>query len=136
MLEKLEPSEAGSRHVFLGKDKLKSNIGMNVLRQGKESYYALLDAGENWYEARRECEFLLAEERGLDFVITPLTGKNIELRQITLIGSGKSGAPFARYRLSMSMSAPETVRIKVEDLGFGELFPSTEQIWEQTFELP
>ncbi len=136
MLEKLEPSEAGSRHVFLGKDKLKSNIGMNVLRQGKESYYALLDAGENWYEARRECEFLLAEERGLDFVITPLTGKNIELRQITLTGSGKSGAPFARYRLSMSMSAPETVRIKVEDLGFGELFPSTEQIWEQTFELP
>ncbi len=136
LLEKLEPSEAGSRHVFLGKDKLKSNIGMNVLRQGKESYYALLDAGENWYEARRECEFLLAEERGLDFVITPLTGKNIELRQITLIGSGKSGAPFARYRLSMSMSAPETVRIKVEDLGFGELFPSTEQIWEQTFELP
>ncbi|MDE7258789.1 MAG: hypothetical protein K2N77_06075, partial [Lachnospiraceae bacterium] len=37
--EKLEPSEAGSKHVFLGKDKLKSNIGMNVLRQGRESYY-------------------------------------------------------------------------------------------------
>lgn len=136
LLEKLEPGETGSRYVFLGKDKLKSNIGMNVLRQGKESYYALLDAGENWYEARRECEFLLAKECGLDFVITPLTGKNIESRQVTLTGSGKSGAPFVRYRLSMSMSAPETVQIKVEDLGFGELFPSTEQVWEQTFELP
>mgnify|MGYP002512815970 CR=1 FL=1 len=136
LLEKLEPGETGSRYVFLGKDKLKSNIGMNVLRQGKESYYALLDAGENWYEARRECEFLLAKECGLDFVITPLTGKNIESRQVTLTGSGKNGAPFVRYRLSMSMSAPETVQIKVEDLGFGELFPSTEQVWEQTFELP
>lgn len=48
LLEKLEPSEVGQKHVFLGKDKLKSNIGMNVLRQGKESYFALLDAGENW----------------------------------------------------------------------------------------
>lgn len=135
LLEKLEPSETGSRHVFLGKDKLKSNIGMHVLRQGKESYFALLDAGENWYEVERECEFLLAGERELSFVITPLTGKNAETRQITLHGD-LNGAPFTRYRLKMSMSAPETVQVKVADLGFGELFPSTDQIWEQSFALP
>ncbi|MDE6389298.1 MAG: hypothetical protein K2L82_16035 [Lachnospiraceae bacterium] len=134
LMEKLEPGEVGSRHVFLGKDKLKSNIGMNVLRQGKESYYALLDAGENWYEAERECEFLLEGEREIAFVITPLTGKNIEARQISL--SGGSNAPFTRYRLKMSMSAPEKVQVKVTDLGFGELFPPTDQIWEQTFEVP
>ncbi len=135
LLEKLEPSETGSRHVFLGKDKLKSNIGMNVLRQGKESYFALLDAGENWYEVERECEFLLEGERELSFIITPLTGKNVETRQITLNGD-KSSAPFTRYRLKMSMSAPETVQVQVTELGFGELFPSTDQIWEQSFALP
>lgn len=136
LLEKLEPSEMGSKHVFLGKDKLKSNIGMNVLRQGKESYYALLDAGENWYEVGRECEFLLEGDREISFVITPLTGKNIETKQIMLAGENQSGAPFTRYRLKMSMSAPETVQIKVTDLGFGELFPSTDQIWEQSFDVP
>lgn len=136
LLEKLEPSEVGSKHVFLGKDKLKSNIGMNVLRQGKESYYALLDAGVNWYEVTKECEFLLEGDREIDFVVTPLTGKNIESRQMPLAGAGKSGAPFTRYRLEMSMSAPETVQVRVFDLGFGELFPSTDQIWEQSFELP
>ena len=133
--EKLEPSEEGTKHVFLGKDKLKSNIGMNVWRQGKESYYALLDAGENWYEAMKECEFLLAGEHELSFVITPLTGKNIETRGMNLTGAKRDGAPYTRYRLKMAMSAPETVCIKVTDLGFGELFPSAGQVWEESFDL-
>lgn len=130
--EKLEPSEAGSKHVFLGKDKLKSNIGMNVLRQGRESYYALMDAGENWYEVQKECEFLLEGERELEFVVTPLTGKDIETRVIPLAGGNKS-APYTRYRMEMAMSAPETVQIKVTDMGFGELFPASGQVWEESF---
>ena len=132
LLEKLEPSEAGSKHVFLGKDKLKSNIGMNVLRQGRESYFALLDAGENWYEVQKECEFLLEGERELKFVVTPLTGKDIETRVIPLAG-GNKGAPYTRYRMEMAMSAPETVQIKVTDMGFGELFPASGQVWEESF---
>ena len=133
--EKLEPSEEGLRHVFLGKDKLKSNIGMNVLRQGKDSYYALLDAGENWYEAAKECEFLLADERELSFVITPLNGKNTEIKSMNLTGAGGGSGPYTRYRLKMSMGGPETVRIKVTDLGFGELFPASGHVWEETFDL-
>ena len=133
--EKLEPSEVGGKHVFLGKDKLKSNIGMHVLRQGRESYFALLDAGENWYEVEKECEFLLAGETELSFVVTPLTGRNAETRVMQLNGGGRSGAPYTRYRLRMSMSAPETVQVRVTDLGFGELFPSAGQVWEEAFEL-
>ena len=133
--EKMEPSEVGQKHVFLGKDKLKSNIGMNVLRQGRESYYALLDAGENWYEVEKECEVLLAGETELSFVITPLTGRNVETRVMQLIGGNRSGAPYTRYLLRMSMSAPETVQVRVTDLGFGELFPSAGQVWEEAFEL-
>lgn len=134
-MEKLEPSEAGVKHVFLGKDKLKSNIGMNVLRRGQESYYALLDAGENWYEVEKECEFLLTGEREIAFVITPLTGKDIETRTI-LLGEGNTNpAPYTRYRLEMAMSAPETVQIRIHDLGFGELFPTSGQIWEESFQV-
>ena len=133
--EKLEPSEAGSGHVFLGKDKLKSNIGMNVLRQGKESYYALLDAGENWYETMKECEFLLAGESELAFVVTPLTGRNVETRVMQLPGGNSGVAPYTRYRLKMTMSTPETVQVKVTDLGFGEFYPAAGQVWEETLDL-
>ena len=133
--EKLEPSEEGLKHVFLGRDKLKSNIGMNVLRQGKESYYALLDAGQNWYEAGKECEFLLTDGAELEFIITPLTGKNIETRVMQLTGGENSKAPFTRYRMKMTMNSPEIVQIRVTDLGFGDLFPSAGRIWEESFDL-
>ncbi len=136
LLEKLEPSEIGQKHVFLGRDKLKSNIGMNVLRQGKDSYFALLDAGENWYEVRKECEFLLGKEKELTFVITPLTGKNKELVEIPLKNASTSEAPYTRYRLEVSMSASDTVQIKVTDLGFGEFFPASGQVWEESFQVP
>ena len=133
--EKLEPSEEGAKHVFLGRDKLKSNVGMNVLRQGKDSYFALLDAGENWYEASKKCEFLLAGEREISFVITPLTGKNIETKKMILTGADTNNAPYTRYRLEMTMSTPEIMRVTVTDLGFGEMFASSGQVWEESFEL-
>lgn len=135
ILEKLDPSEAGLSHVFLGKDKLKANIGMNVMRQGKESYFALLDAGENWYEIHRECEFILGDVKQLEFVVTPLTGKNVETKVIVLTGAAQTGAPFTRYALEVSMSSSDTVQIKVTDLGFGELFPASEQVWEESFQV-
>ena len=133
--EKFAPSETGKKYVFLGRDKLKANIGMHVRRQGKESYYALLDAGENWYEAVKECEFLLAEDTELAFVITPLNGKDTERRTMRLDGQEAVGAPYTRYRLEMSMSGPETVRAVVTDLGFGEFFPASGRVWEEHFEL-
>lgn len=133
--EKLEPSEVGAKHVFLGKDKLKSNVGMNVLRQGKDSYFALLDAGENWYEASKKCEFLLAGEREISFVITPLTGKNIETKKMILTGADVNSAPYTRYRLEMTMSTPEIMCVTVTDLGFGEMFASSGQVWKESFEL-
>lgn len=135
ILEKLDPGETGQSHVFLGKDKLKSNIGMNVMRQGKESYYALLDAGENWYEIHKSCQFLLGDEKKLAFVITPLTGKNVEIREIPLSGAKETGAPFTRYEMEMSMSSPDTVQITVTDLGFGDLFETGGQVWEKAFQV-
>ena len=133
LLEKLEPSEEGRRHIFLGRDMLKANIGMNVVRQGKASYYALLDAGQNWYESYRECDFLLTKEKELQFVITPLNGKKIETKVISLSDDGGGRAPFTRYHMEMRMGAPDQVLVKVKDLGFGELFLSGGRVWEEAF---
>lgn len=135
LLEKFDPSEAGKTHIFLGEDKLKANIGMRVLRQGKESYYALLDAGENWYELRKSCEILLGSKKEVSFVVTPLNGKNVETKTIPLTGARETGAPFTRYGLDVALVCADTVAVTVTDLGLGEFFPATEQRWEETFQI-
>ena len=47
MLERLSPSEKWKQYVYLGEDKLKSNVGMRALRNGQEAYFAVLDAGSS-----------------------------------------------------------------------------------------
>lgn len=136
LMEKDTPSETGKKYVYLGKDRLKSNIGMNVVRQGKQSYFALLDAGENWYEAKKECEFLLEGDREIAFVVTPLTGKNAETKTVALKGANADRPPIMRCHMQISMRTPKTVHVKVSDMGFGELFPTSDAVWDEEFEVP
>lgn len=134
LLEKIEPSEAGQTHIFLGPDKLKSNVGMNVLRRGKESYYALLDAGENWYEVHKECEILLeGEDNVLSFLITPLTGKRAKSQDIILDDAPVREGAFSRYAIEINMLSAECVEAKIKDVGFGELFPASGRAWKKQF---
>ncbi|MCM1144778.1 MAG: DUF5716 family protein [Blautia sp.] len=136
LLERIEPSEMGKAHIFLGADKLKSNIGMNVYKRGKESYYALLDAGENWYEAHREWEILLpGDENTLSFLVTPLTGKSAKLLEITLEDAPVREGAFSRYGMDMKLLCVECAEVVVTDLGFGELFPSTGRVWKKQIEV-
>lgn len=136
LLERFEPSPAGKEHIFLGPDKLKSNVGMNVLRRGKESYYALLDAGENWYEVHKSCEFLLpGEENILSFLITPLTGERAGIQEIVLENAPVREGAFSRYEMEIRMVSAECVEMKITDLGFGELFPVGGKVWKKRFDV-
>ena len=68
-------------------------------------------------------------------MVTPLNGKDIETKVIRLTGESRTEAPYTRYHLKLDMTAPETVRVAVTDMGFGELFPSSGRSWEQTIAL-
>ena len=85
-MEKLNPQESTREYVYLGEDKLKSNIGMRALRRGEDSYLAILDAGVNWYEAKTDFDLILESGNVLCFTITPLTGENIMDKTVTLDG--------------------------------------------------
>lgn len=134
-LEKINPSETGKAYVFLGNEKLKSNIGMKVLRQGEESYLALLDAGINWFEAVRECEFILESENTVAILITPLNGKQI--REIVLHLDGLLERPEKTTRIHMKiyMNGEHKAAVELTDMGFGELFPAVGQMWTEEFEV-
>ncbi len=132
MLERLQPSEMGMTHVFLGSDKLTTNIGMKILRRGQESYYALLDAGVNWFEADTTLEFYIQEGNCIELVMTSLTGRGNKVAQITL-----EELPEGISRLSMHLylSSENHLQIEIEDLGFGDFREATHYLWKEEVEL-
>lgn len=140
-MERLCPTKEGKEHVFLGKEKLKSNIGLQILREGREAYLPLMDAGVSWYDAKGECELYLESGNSFSIVITPLTnvfpekeaaGKYpVRYEEMELTGLPERPSGATRIRLSMRMSAIDEIIIKAEDLGFGEIFESSGLIWEK-----
>ena len=133
--ERIRPTEGMNKFVYLGEDKLKSNLGMQVLKCGNEVYHALLDAGINWYEAQREFDIIMDPSGILNIQITPLTGKMPKMVQFYLDGLEKRPDYTTRLRIHLEMSSVDEVEVKVTDLGFGELFPATGKVWEQHIDL-
>lgn len=123
------------KHIYLGVDKLKSNVGMNVLRRGEPSYLAMLNAGISWYDVKCEYEIFLPEDHILRFEIIPLNGTGHIEKDLELINVPEREPDSLRVRLSMSMSDINTVNVHLEDLGFGELFPSSGMKWDLTINL-
>lgn len=135
MMERIHPSEKSSDYVYLGEEKLKSNIGMRVLRRGEESYFAILDAGINWYEAKTEFEVILGNGNRISFRITPLTGAHAVEKPVVLEGLPGRPENTTRLKVQVEMSAVNQATITIEDLGFGELFPTSGKGWTYTIEV-
>ncbi len=131
-LERLSASEVGKSHVFLGNDKLKANIGMKVLRRGEESYYALLDAGVNWFEAERTIECYLQEGNEIELLITPLIGKSGKIARIVLENLPEG---ISRLQLHLYLKEENCLIAEIEDLGLGELRVGTGHIWQEEIDL-
>ncbi len=129
VLEKICPSDVGREYIYLGKDKLKANVGMEVLRRGQTSYLALLDAGVNWYEVGSLVEFILQGENELEFKISSLTGNKVYKETMVLEELPERKAGTTRVGLQIKMVSDNTIYVEVEDLGFGEFYPATGKKW-------
>lgn len=135
LAERLNASEFSKNYVFLGNEKLKSNLGMRVLRGGKDSYYALLDAGVNWFEAYKECEFILEDGFSFSILVTPLTGKDVKELEIILDDMPERKQRATKVSLRIFLKAENIAEVVVEDLGFGQIYEATHKIWTKELQL-
>lgn len=121
--------------VFLGNDKLKANIGMDVIRGRENSYFALLDGGENWFDSRKRVEVILDEGNTFTITVTPLDGRGVRHIEIVLDGLKEHEPKAVRLRIEALMESEDLLRLNITDLGFGEFFPASNQLFTRTISL-
>lgn len=124
-LERCKNAKEPLLYLFLGKDKLKSNIGLLVQKGREEVYISLADAGVNWYDVDTVMEFYLGREKELRFLLTPLVRKNNHVAVVRLAEFPARAEHTTRVRLHITMTDEDTMRVMVKDLGFGDIFPAT-----------
>lgn len=119
------------KYFYLSRDALRCNIGMECLKKGRTVYQALLDAGAAWYDAAAQIDVLL--EDGDEIVLLETSVDRGNEREIAVKLENMPQRPRAatRLRIRLSMVSADRMKLEAEDLGFGEIFPSTGMKWEQ-----
>ena len=117
--------------LFSGRDMIPVNLGMEMNIRGKESYYPLVNAGINWYEAHHVCEFIPNGEREIRFVSRPMSEGVPVTHEMRLPHLPQRPNRATRLRMTVYFSSPMHCHIEIEDLGFGELYKSSGMTWKR-----
>ncbi|MBR1477754.1 MAG: hypothetical protein IJ608_07315 [Lachnospiraceae bacterium] len=127
-LEKIGDSRMRKGYVFLGADKLKSNIGMQLYSQGKEQYLAILDAGEDYFSVEKYFDFYIQDGNQVDLSVTSLTGNGKKTARIVM--EGLDGG-IHRINAAFTMEDEKTLIIDLEDMGMGVMSPASHKVWHE-----
>ncbi|MCD8104299.1 MAG: DUF5716 family protein [Lachnospiraceae bacterium] len=119
----------GREILFGGGDMIERNLGMEMSIRGKESYYPLVNAGVNWYEAHHVCEFILHGEREIRLISRPMTPGEPVIHSMRLPGLPKRPDRATRLRMTVYFTSAACCHIDIEDLGFGGLYKPSPMTW-------
>ena len=131
--EKVENHQL-KNYRFLSNSLVRYDVGMEMRMMGAPALYSLIKSGTNWYECKSSCELILD---GMDELIFEVTGDKEEgTKRVAMKLPGLPVRPPKTTRLLLSMEyvSPEKCRIRVTDLGFGEMFPKTGKVWTEMVE--
>lgn len=118
------------KYAYIGENEMKVNISLKVSDGGELSFYSLVSAGENWYEAHSECEILLTGSKEIDFWIQLPDSREARIEALELTDLPNRPDRMTRLRISTEAVSDRRVRVIIRDLGFGELYRSSDKTWQ------
>ena len=118
-------------YLYVGGDLVRINVGMEMTVFGTPAYHSLISAGVNWYEAVGDCEILLDDTQELTFVVTDMENSRKDRYSMKLPGLPERPPKATRLHLHLEFESAGLCRIDVEDMGFGEMYPSSGLVWHE-----
>lgn len=122
-------------YLYLGEDLVRTNVGMEMIVHGMHVYYPLIKAGMNWYDASHTCDFILDGTDTLVFLSGSMQGGEKKQYAMPLPDLPVRPNRATRLRLHISARSAALCSIEVTDMGFGEMFPSSNKTWTESLEL-
>lgn len=120
-----------SDFVLLDEDMVSSHILLKVYAEAKEQETVLVKAGTPWYQVDKEVDLIPDGEDELNLTVRNIFTNEekkfiIDLEPV----SGKSDRK-CRIGVRLRFGDVHTCIVTVKDKGFGDLFPSSNRIWEK-----
>ena len=116
--------------VFMGDQELKVNLSLKVLKQNEMQFISLLDAGDNWFESEFSCEVILDGTKEIEFWIQRPDRRQASVEVLELKDLPDRENRTTRLRITAKPVSDKDIKIIIRDLGFGEIVPSSNKVWE------
>lgn len=116
--------------VYIGDNKLQFNVSLKVRDGEKVAFYSLLSAGDSCYEETAECEVILDDAPRIDFWLQYPKSREAKIESLELTNLPKRENKTTRLRILLKPLSEEEVEVQIKDLGFGELYKSSDQVWK------
>lgn len=133
-------SEAGAEKrmeefIYLDEDSVPSYISIEAYTDAKQQEVLLAKAGTLWYQIDRELDMIPDGDQELELHIKNASTKEKTVHFIPMEGIVGRTNRRARIGVRIRFAGADRCIITIRDKGFGEFFPSSYRIWEETIML-
>jgi len=122
--------------LFSCEGRISSTVSVYALYGGRREQIVLAQAGANWYESKTVVDFVLDDVQTMELSVSPAASTHVETITIDLDELPKRPNKTTKIELSISFTNEKTMTVRIKDLGFGELFPSSDKVIRMDFLLP
>lgn len=105
--------------------RLRTTISLNVMHKGQETSVDIASAGDSWFERKAVFDVIPDHQDHIDFVLSPLDLRKKKVVSIPLEGFPLRMDRTMKIRILITFLDGNTMDVRLKDLGFGELFPSS-----------
>lgn len=113
-------------YTILCDTRVSADISVRVVINEREESLPIVQAGSNWMDSRACYELIEDHQDYIDFQVSSPARPRRPLRlRMMLEDFPKRENRTTRIRMSTEFLNAETLRVTVQDLGFGDLYPAT-----------
>lgn len=122
------PEVVSYPYCMIGAGRILATVSLPMQVGGVPKSLILLSAGDRWYSANSSVEFLLDGADTLELEVLPAGTKKPFTKKISLGELPNRPNRTTRVHLDAAFTSETALKITLIDQGFGELFPSTDQV--------
>ncbi len=116
-------------YIYMGLTSMKMNLAIQAKMRGDEDLVTLINAGDNCFSSYCACDLLLGEDPFIEILQRNPDGSGSKITSLELIDLPKRPPRASKVHMELKPLSDTCVQVTVEDLGLGELFPSSGKRW-------
>lgn len=118
--------------VYVSEDTISSNILIRAYADAKAQDVLLVRAGTVWYHIDYELDLIPDGDQELELCVQNVVTKERMMHMIPMEGIYGRTERKARVGIQIRFAGADRCIVTLRDKGFGEFFPSSYRIWEET----